>query len=53
MRNLQINNAELESNLTSIRTIANLKEKAKQGYFPGAKPPVGYKRIVKDSKKSL
>ncbi len=53
MRNLQINNAELESNLTSIRTIANLKEKAKQGYFPGAKPPVGYKRIVKDSKKII
>lgn len=44
MRNLQINNAELESNLTSIRTIANLREKAKQGYYPGSIPPVGYVR---------
>ena len=46
MRNLQINNAELESNLTSIRTIANMREKARQGYYPGHKPPVGYTRKI-------
>ena len=50
MRNLQINNAELESNLISIRTVANLKEKAKQGYSPVAVPPVGYKRVKIDKK---
>lgn len=44
IRNNQINNAELESELTSIRTIENLKEKARQGYFPGSIPPVGYIR---------
>lgn len=53
MRNIQINNAELESNLTSIRTIANLREKAKQGYFPGARPPIGYKRIEVEKRKHI
>lgn len=50
IRNTQINNAELESDLTSIRTIENLKEKARQGYFPGAIPPVGYMREKVDKK---
>lgn len=53
IRNTQINNAELESELTSIRTIENLKEKARQGYFPGAIPPVGYKRVKIDGKKII
>lgn len=53
IRNTQINNAELESELTSIRTKENLKEKARQGYFPCAIPPVGYKRIVKSGKKII
>lgn len=53
IRNNQINNAELESELTSIRTIENLKEKARQGYFPGAKPPVGYIRQKIDGKKVI
>ncbi len=53
MRNIQINNAELESNLTSIRTIANLREKAKQGSFPGARVPIGYKRIGKERNKKI
>ena len=44
MRNNQINNAELESGLISIRTIENLKEKARQGDYPSSIPPVGYKR---------
>lgn len=43
MRNTQVNNAELESAMNSIRTIANLKEKARQGHYP-AKPPIGYMR---------
>ena len=53
IRNTQINNAELESNLTSIRTIANLREKAKQGSFPGARVPIGYMRIGKDRNKTI
>ncbi|MCD7880042.1 MAG: recombinase family protein [Candidatus Gastranaerophilales bacterium] len=53
IRNTQINNAELESELTSIRTIQNLKEKARQGYFPGAIPPVGYIREKIDGKKII
>ena len=53
IRNTQINNAELESNLTSIRTIANLREKAKQGSFPGARVPIGYIRIGKDRNKKI
>ena len=53
MRNIQINNAELESNLTSIRTIANMREKAKQGYYPGAIPPIGYKRVKIDKRKHI
>ena len=53
IRNTQINNAELESELTSIRTKENLKEKARQGYFPGAVPPVGYKRDKQDGKKVI
>ena len=53
IRNNQINNAELESELTSIRTIENLKEKARQGYFPGSKPPVGYIRDEIDGKKVI
>ncbi len=53
IRNTQINNAELESELTSIRTIANLREKAKQGYYPGAFPPVGYKREKIDGRKII
>lgn len=53
IRNNQINNAELESELTSIRTIENLKEKARQGYFPGAKPPVGYIREKMNGKKII
>lgn len=53
MRNTQINNAELESGLTSLRTRANLREKAEQGYFPGSIPPVGYKRINKNGKKII
>lgn len=53
IRNNQINNAELESELTSIRTIENLKEKARQGYFPGAIPPVGYVREKIDGKKVI
>lgn len=51
MRNTQINNAELESDLISIRTIMNLQEKARQGYFPGARVPVGYKRITDHGKR--
>lgn len=53
IRNNQINNAELESELTSIRTIENLKEKARQGYFPGSIPPVGYIRDKIDGKKII
>ena len=53
IRNNQINNAELESGLTSIRTIENLKEKARQGYYPGAIVPIGYKRIEKNRKKII
>ena len=53
IRNNQINNAELESELTSIRTIENLKEKARQGYFPGAIPPVGYVREKIDGRKVI
>ena len=53
IRNTQINNAELESELTSIRTKENLKEKARQGYFPGSIPPVGYIRIKVDGKKII
>ena len=53
MRNTQINNAELESELTSIRTKENLKEKARQGYFPGSIPPVGYVRGKVDGKKII
>ena len=45
MRNTQINNAELESDINSIRTIANLREKCLQGNSPVAKPPIGYKRV--------
>lgn len=52
IRNTQINNAELESDLTSIRTIENLKEKARQGYFPGSIPPVGYMREKINKKNS-
>lgn len=51
MRNTQVNNAELESAMNSIRTIANLKEKARQGYYPVSKPPIGYKRIKKEKGK--
>lgn len=53
IRNNQINNAELESELTSIRTIENLKEKARQGYFPGSRAPVGYIRDKIDGKKVI
>ncbi len=53
MRNTQINNAELESDLISIRTVMNLQEKARQGYFPGARVPVGYKRITDHGKKII
>ncbi len=35
MRNQQVINAELESDLTSIRTIENLKEAANQGRYQG------------------
>lgn len=56
MRNSQINNAELESGLISIRTVMNLQEKARQGHYPGARVPVGYKRnknreIIPDEEK--
>lgn len=53
MRNMQINNAELESCLTSIRTKANLKEKAMQGYFPGARVPLGYTRKIIDKRNTV
>ena len=53
IRNTQINNAELESELTSIRTKENLKEKARQGYFPGSIPPVGYKRVIESGRKII
>jgi len=53
IRNNQINNAELESELTSIRTKENLKEKARQGYYPGAIAPVGYIRVKIDGKKVI
>ncbi len=47
MRNMQINNAELESDINSIRTIANLRQKCEQGDSPVARPPIGYKRKSK------
>ena len=53
MRNMQINNAELESDINSIRTIANLREKCEQGFSPVARPPVGYIRIKTKDKKKL
>ena len=53
IRNSQINNAELESELTSIRTKENLKEKARQGYYPASIPPVGYIRAKIDGKKII
>ena len=53
IRKNQLNNAELESELTSIRTKYNLEEMARQGRFPGSRPPVGYKRIVEDRRKII
>ena len=53
MRNMQINNAELESDINSIRTIANLREKCEQGYSPVARPPIGYKRVTINKKKLI
>lgn len=53
MRNMQINNAELESDINSIRTIANLREKCEQGYSPVARPPIGYKRVTQNKKKLI